>query len=248
MRRSSSRPWPAFVDLFSALFIATLAGFVLLTGKTKLQIEKARIRAAVDSTNKRLKSVLQSSEETNFNVEQQGDEIVFDLYIEFERNSDEIKNEEDVETIRRLAKTVQRSIDKLPEKRRSVVQVVIEGHSDQQRVYGISDPRARYLFNWNLSSQRATSVLYEVRQAGLSPNSYSVVAIGYGDTRPRCTQDTPECHRKNRRTSIRLSPDMGLIERQIEDEAPDGVDVSTGKSSIRGLGAVGLTESTCQRC
>lgn len=218
MRRSTSRPWPAFVDLFSALFIATLAGFVLLTGKTEVEVQKARIRAAVDSMNQRLASVLRSNEKTNFNIERQGDDIVFDLYIEFSTNSDTIKSEEDIETIHRLARTVRQSIDKLPPKRRSVVQVFIEGHSDQQRVYGISDPRAQYLFNWNLSSQRATSILYEFERAGLSPKKYSVVAIGYAGTRPRCTVDTQECHRKNRRTSIRLSPDMRLIERQIEQE------------------------------
>lgn len=212
MARRSSRPWPAFVDLFSALFITTFAGFILLTGKSSIEVKKAKIRARVDSINSQLENFLSEDEGVNFNAKRQGDEIVFDLYIQFEKDSDNIKNEDDRRVIHQIAKRIKASINELPSDDREFVQVVIEGHTDSQKPYGIEDPKARYLFNWRLSSQRAASVLYEFKEAGLSPEKYSVISIGYADSRPRCRKDTPDCYRRNRRTSVRLRPDMARIE------------------------------------
>lgn len=225
MARRSSRPWPAFVDLFSALFITAFAGFVLLTGKTDIEVKKAEIRARVDTINTRLKSLLNENDEVDFNAQRQGDEIVFDLYIQFQKDSDKIKTREDRQFVHKIAKQIKTSIDGLPERDREFVQVVIEGHTDSQQPYGVEDPKVRYLFNWRLSSLRAASVLYEFKKAGLSPEKYSVSAIGYADTQPRCSEDTRACHRQNRRTSVRLRPDMARIEKilRVDSLARDQV-------------------------
>jgi flagellar motor protein MotB len=228
MARRSSRPWPAFVDLFSALFITAFAGFVLLTGKSNVEVKKAKIRARVDTINTRLKKLLNEGGGVNFNAERQGDEIVFDLYIQFEKDSDNIKNEEDRRVVHKIAKRIKASINELPPDDREFVQVVIEGHTDSQQPYGIEDPKARYLFNWRLSSQRAASVLYEFKTAGLSPEKYSVISIGYADSRPRCKKDTPDCYRQNRRTSVRLRPDMARIETALRADTSQQREVSNG--------------------
>ena len=118
MARRSSRPWPAFVDLFSALFITAFAGFVLLTGKTDIEVKKAEIRARVDTINTRLKSLLNENDEVDFNAQRQGDEIVFDLYIQFQKDSDKIKTREDRQFVHKIAKQIKTSIDGLPERHR----------------------------------------------------------------------------------------------------------------------------------
>lgn len=221
MRRNSSRPWPALVDLFSALFIIAFAGFVLLTGRTDIEVQKAEIRSFVDELNKEVQAELEQSSRIEFEPERRGDDLIFDLYIEFAKDDDAIKSESDRELLRDLAGSLRRSIEKLPGEEQQYVQVVIEGHTDNQQPRGVSDPRVRYLFNWNLSSLRATSVLYEFKEAGLSPEQFSIVAIGYADSEPRCTQDTPTCHEKNRRTSLRLSPDMARIEKDFLSQSEE---------------------------
>jgi chemotaxis protein MotB len=73
--------------------------------------------------------------------------------------------------------------------------LVIEGHTDNQP---ISD--SRFASNWELSTQRATTVLRHLLANGIDPAK--VVAAGYADQRPLKTGDSEASHSRNRRVAI----------------------------------------------
>lgn len=73
--------------------------------------------------------------------------------------------------------------------------IVIEGHTDSTG----SDA-----YNQQLSERRALSVQRLLVQRGVS--EYRISAIGYGETRPVATNNTPEGRQMNRRVEIRVNP------------------------------------------
>ena len=74
--------------------------------------------------------------------------------------------------------------------------VQIEGHTDTVPLVG----RPGY-DNWNLSTDRAVRVLHLlVDSHGLAPGR--MVALGYGEHRPRDDNDTAEGRSRNRRIEI----------------------------------------------
>jgi chemotaxis protein MotB len=74
--------------------------------------------------------------------------------------------------------------------------VRVEGHTDNA-----PPPSAAYPDNWELSAMRAVNtVRYLTDVAGLPPERLS--AAGYGEYRPRASNDTLEGRRKNRRVDI----------------------------------------------
>lgn len=78
--------------------------------------------------------------------------------------------------------------------------VVVEGHTDNVPI-----STNRFPSNWELSIARAVSVVtYLAEEVGVNPVQLS--AVGYGDTKPRVSNDTPENRRKNRRVKFILVP------------------------------------------
>lgn len=74
--------------------------------------------------------------------------------------------------------------------------IVIEGHTDN-----IPIKSSKYGSNWELSTQRAVSVVrYFVEQKGMSPTQFS--ATGYGEYKPLVDNNTSENRAKNRRVDI----------------------------------------------
>lgn len=74
--------------------------------------------------------------------------------------------------------------------------IVIEGHTDN-----IPIKSSKYGSNWELSTQRAVSVVrFFVEQKGMSPTQFS--ATGYGEYKPLVDNTTPENRAKNRRVDI----------------------------------------------
>lgn len=222
MRRRDTRPWPAFVDLFSALFIATFAGFVLLAGKEAEQLEKHEIRKRVAELAQNVEEELGKNPTFGSKVRREGDDVMFDLYVHYETNSDIISQQDELTSVRSVIRQIKRSIDELEPERRKDIEIIIEGHTDRQQANRIEDERTRYLFNWNLSSRRAASLLYEFRQLGVKVPEYAILSIGYADSMPLCDELTTACDNQNRRTTIRLRPDMIRIERRGKTSTSSG--------------------------
>ncbi len=71
----------------------------------------------------------------------------------------------------------------------------VEGHTDNVPINS-----AQFPSNWELSAARATRVTRRLIDNGFP--AASIRSIGYGDTRPIATNDSPEGRARNRRVSI----------------------------------------------
>ena len=80
--------------------------------------------------------------------------------------------------------------------------VMVEGHTDNMPIR-----TTRFPSNWELSTARAVSVVrYLTEVVGAGPDRFS--AVGYGDTKPKVSNDSPENRIKNRRVEIILVPQI----------------------------------------
>lgn len=99
-------------------------------------------------------------------------------------------------------------------------EIMVEGHTCSQPI-----STAIYPSNWELSSSRASSVVRLFMKEGIIPTR--LIAVGYGDTRPRLPNDS-EAHRAmNRRVDIVLLYDEGLF----QNRQPGQADLSRQKQS-----------------
>ena len=73
-------------------------------------------------------------------------------------------------------------------------EVIVEGHTDNV------PHSSRTYDNWDLSSDRALAVLRVMEGAGVDPTR--LAAAGYGEHRPRASNDTEEGRRSNRRVEV----------------------------------------------
>jgi chemotaxis protein MotB len=71
----------------------------------------------------------------------------------------------------------------------------VEGHTDNRPIKTASFPS-----NWELSAARAASVVHEFTKAGIDPLRLEIV--GFGEFRPRQSNDTVDGRNANRRVSI----------------------------------------------
>lgn len=76
--------------------------------------------------------------------------------------------------------------------------VRVEGHTDNVPIATL-----RYPSNWELSAARAASVVRALINAGVDPAR--LAAIGYGDARPKASNETDAGRRTNRRVVIALA-------------------------------------------
>jgi len=77
-------------------------------------------------------------------------------------------------------------------------QVTIEGHTDS-----VGTPS----YNQTLSEQRASAVSSYLSTEGVP--SARITSIGYGETRPKASNDTPEGRQLNRRVEIHIRATQG---------------------------------------
>ena len=80
--------------------------------------------------------------------------------------------------------------------------VVIEGHTDNIPIKAF--PGMKYQDNIDLSYLRANAIARILVEKGISRELISVV--GYGDSRPVASNDTPEGRARNRRVEVKLMP------------------------------------------
>ncbi len=90
-------------------------------------------------------------------------------------------------------------------------QVSVEGHSDPVPIQ-----TRQFASNWELSSSRATSVLRELVRDGVS--AQRLRAVGYAETRPIESNDTPAGRAANRR--VELIRDIAPAQKAAQGAAP----------------------------
>ncbi len=79
--------------------------------------------------------------------------------------------------------------------------VGVNGHTDNEPI-----TYSKWKSNWELSSARATNVLYYMEETGVSPARLS--STGYGEYRPVASNDTKEGRSMNRRVEIAILPEF----------------------------------------
>jgi chemotaxis protein MotB len=91
--------------------------------------------------------------------------------------------------------------------------VRVEGHADSTPLS--PSLRARYASNWALSAVRATTVLRRLR-ALTTLDQGQFVAVGYGASRPRASNETAAGRRRNRRVRVSVLPRPHTYSRPFE--------------------------------
>lgn len=97
----------------------------------------------------------------------------------------------------RLMGQISKALERFPNH-----QICVEGHTDNVPIHS-----SRYPSNWELSSARANNVLrYMISISALEPKNLS--ALGYGEYRPKASNDTAEGRSQNRRVNIVILKDF----------------------------------------
>ena len=139
----------------------------------------------------RLRDVLKDRDD----VEIVGDRFVFQSEVLFAQGQAEI-GPIGQEKLAKLAVALADIAKKIPSDINWVLQV--DGHTDDVPIRA-----GRYADNWDLSTERALSVVRYLNQQGLAANR--LAAAGYGEYQPLDADDSDEARRKNRRIEIKIT-------------------------------------------
>ncbi len=112
--------------------------------------------------------------------------ITLNHQIQFETNSDVIRESESASVLNDLIALLRENAQ--------IRRVRVEGHADVR-----GDAAA----NQSLSQRRAASVAAYLRSHGLEAITFE--PVGLGNTRPLCSEDTDECHERNRRVELTIT-------------------------------------------
>ena len=139
----------------------------------------------------RLRDVLKGRDD----VEIVGDRFVFQSEVLFAQGQANIGSDGQ-EQLAKLAVALADIADKIPSDINWVLQV--DGHTDNVPVRA-----GRYTDNWDLSTERALSVVRYLNQQGLPANR--LAAAGYGEYQPLDSADSHDARRKNRRIELKIT-------------------------------------------
>ena len=139
----------------------------------------------------RLRDVLKGRDD----VEIVGDRFVFQSEVLFAQGQAKIGSE-GREQLAKLAVALADIANKIPNDINWVLQV--DGHTDDVPIRA-----GRYADNWDLSTERALSVVRYLNQQGLPANR--LAAAGYGEYQPLDTADSDDARRKNRRIELKIT-------------------------------------------
>lgn len=192
--------------LFFAVFV--LAGFIFsnMIGCTivfqkgrKSDIEKIRtLEEEVDRLSQikaELEGKLRGMEGVSLSMEERGLVITFLDEILFDSGKAKIRSE---------AFPALDKVSSVITEKAADLNVGVEGHTDNEPI-----KFSGWKSNWELSTARATAVLYRLVEKGVLPLKLS--ATGYGEFRPVASNDTAEGRRKNRRVEIVILPELKKI-------------------------------------
>ena len=139
----------------------------------------------------RLRDVLKGRDD----VEIVGDRFVFQSEVLFAQGQAKIGSEGQ-DQLAKLALALADIADKIPSDINWVLQV--DGHTDDVPIRA-----GRYADNWDLSTERALSVVRFLNEQGLPANR--LAAAGYGEYQPLDSADSDDARRKNRRIEIKIT-------------------------------------------
>ncbi len=139
----------------------------------------------------RLREVLSGRDE----VQIVGDRFVFQSEVLFDRGQANIGNSGE-EQLQKLAVTLADIATKIPDDINWVLQV--EGHTDD-----IPIRAGRFADNWDLSTERALSVVRFLASQGVPANR--LAATGYGEFQPLASGGTDDAQRRNRRIELKIT-------------------------------------------
>lgn len=125
-----------------------------------------------------------------------GDRFVFQSEVLFDSGSARLGISGEAQ-LTRLAETIMSLASDFP----SDWILRVDGHTDARPISTSS--RSRYQNNWQLSSERARSVVESLIAQGVPPNR--LVAAGFGEHQPLIDEETPEALAKNRRIELKLT-------------------------------------------
>ena len=124
-----------------------------------------------------------------------GDRFVFQSEVLFAQGAASLGPEGE-EKLGQLAVALNQIAAEIPEDIDWILQV--EGHTDDIPVRA-----GRFADNWDLSTERALSVVRFLAESGLPANR--LAAAGYGEFQPVNPADTPEARAQNRRIELKLT-------------------------------------------
>ena len=139
----------------------------------------------------RLRDVLKGRDD----VQIVGDRFVFQSEVLFAQGQAEI-GPQGQEQLAKLAITLADIAQKIPGDINWILQV--DGHTDNVPIRA-----GRYADNWDLSTERALSVVRYLNQQGLPANR--LAAAGYGEYQPLDASDSANARRKNRRIELKIT-------------------------------------------
>ena len=139
----------------------------------------------------RLRDVLKGRED----VQIVGDRFVFQSEVLFAQGQAKIAAEGQ-DQLAKLAVALADIATKIPEDINWVLQV--DGHTDDVPIRA-----GRFADNWDLSTERALSVVRFLNQQGLPANR--LAAAGYGEFQPLDAADNDDARRKNRRIELKIT-------------------------------------------
>ena len=139
----------------------------------------------------RLREVLSGRDELQI----VGDRFVFQSEVLFDQGQANIGNSGE-EQLQKLAVTLADIATKIPDDINWVLQV--EGHTDD-----IPISAGRFTDNWDLSTERALSVVRFLASQGVPANR--LAATGYGEFQPLAPGDTDDARRRNRRIELKIT-------------------------------------------
>ncbi|HUM99442.1 MAG: hypothetical protein B7X12_03745 [Halothiobacillus sp. 20-53-49] len=82
--------------------------------------------------------------------------------------------------------------------------IAVQGHTDDRPIH-----TAQFPSNWELSAGRAAAVVQQLISHGVQPNRLS--AIGFADTQPIASNDTPIGRAENRRVDLELQLPASML-------------------------------------
>ena len=139
----------------------------------------------------RLRDVLKGRDD----VEIVGDRFVFQSEVLFAQGEAKIGSEGE-EQLAKLAVALAGIADKIPSDINWVLQV--DGHTDDVPIRA-----GRYADNWDLSTERALSVVRYLNQQGLPANR--LAEAGHGEYQPLDSANSDDARRKNRRIELKIT-------------------------------------------